>query len=176
MEPGASALWVTRGAISQHHEEPGTMLFKNRIARALVAGLSLIGAATIQAQTTATGEPKVLAGSVTIKSTQVAFLISGKAGGGTLKFQGKEYAFTIGGLGIGGIGVQKIDAEGKVYNLTDVAKFPGTYVQARAGATVGQGKGAMSLSNQHGVIMELRFGGEGIALSVGADGMIVSMK
>ena len=91
-------------------------------------------------------------------------------------FKGKDYAFSIGGLGVGGIGVQTIDAQGIVYNLTDVSKFPGTYVQARAGATLGKGKGVMSLSNGNGVIMELRFKGEGVALSVGADGMIVSMK
>jgi hypothetical protein len=63
-----------------------------------------------------------------------------------------------------------------VYNLTDLSKFSGTYVQARAGATVGTGKGALSLSNQHGVILELASTSEGVALSIGVDGMSVKLK
>ena len=152
------------------------MKVTNRIAVALIAVLSLVGGATAETRKDANGKPMVRSGTVTINSTQVAFLISGKAGGGSLMFKGKEYAFSIDGLGVGGIGVQTIDAQGTVYNLTDVSKFPGTYVQARAGATLGEGKGVMSLSNGNGVIMELRFKGKGVALSVGADGMIVSMK
>ena len=152
------------------------MTLKNFAAGTLLAAIGLLGSAVTGAQTTATGEPKVLSGTVEIHSTQVAFLISGKAGGGVLEYQGGQHKFNIGGLGVGGIGVQKIDAVGAVYNLTELSKFPGAYVQARAGATLGEGKGVMSLSNQHGVIMELRFSGEGVALSVGADGMIVSMK
>ena len=145
------------------------------MALVLAGGLVAAGAVTA-AEKTATGEPKILSGTVEIDSTQIAFLVSGKLGGGVLEFQGKDHAFSIGGLGIGGMGVQKIRAVGAVYNLTDVSKFAGNYVQARAGATLGTGKNVMSLSNQHGVIMELKASTEGVALSVGVDGMIVSMK
>ena len=144
-------------------------------ALVLAGGLVVAGAVTA-AEKTATGEPKILSGSVKIDSTQIAFLVSGKMGGGVLAFQGIDHSFSIGGLGVGGIGVQKLRAVGAVYNLTDVSKFPGTYVQARAGATLGTGKNVMSLSNQHGVIMELKASTEGVALSVGVDGMIVKMK
>jgi hypothetical protein len=151
------------------------MNFKNLVAVAAAAVLSLC-TSYAGAQTTATGEPKIFAGTVEINSTQLAFIISGSAGGGTLEFQGKEYKFSIGGLGVGGVGVKSLNAVGAVYNLTDVSKFPGSFVQARAGATLGRGKGNLALSNNNGVIMELKFSSEGVALSVGADGMIVSMK
>jgi hypothetical protein len=151
------------------------MKYRNWIIGAAAAVLSLCGTYAA-AQTTATGEPKVFSGTVEIKSTQVAFLISGKTGGGVLEFQGREYEFKIGGLGVGGVGVQNIDAVGAVYNLDDISKFPGVYAQARAGATVGKGKGNLSLSNKHGVIMDLKFSGKGVALSLGADGMSVRMK
>ena len=151
------------------------MKSKNLIAVAAAAMLSVC-ASYAGAQTTATGEPKIFAGTVEINSTQIAFLISGETGGGTLEFQGSEYHFNIGGLGVGGIGVQSINAVGAVYNLTDISKFPGTFVQARAGATLGKGKGYLSLSNNNGVIMELKFSSEGVALTLGADGMVVSMK
>ncbi len=149
---------------------------RNLIFAAAAAALSLCGSYAGAAQTTATGEPKVLSGTVEIHSTQIAFIVSGKVGGGVLKFHGGEYFFNIGGLGIGGIGVQQIDAVGAVYNLKDISQFPGAFVEARAGLTVGKGKGYMSLSNQHGVIMDLKFSGTGVAVSLGADGMIVTMK
>ena len=151
------------------------MNFKNLVALTAAAVLSLC-TTYAGAQTTATGEAKVFSGTVEINSTQLAFIISGQAGGGTLEFQGKEYQFSIGGLGIGGVGVSSINAVGAVYNLTDVSKFPGSFVQAHAGVTVGKGKGSLSLSNNNGVIMELKFSSEGVAASVGAGGMIISMK
>ena len=50
-------------------------------------------------------------------------------------------------------------------------------MEARAGATLGnKGKGAMRLSNQHGVILDLKSSSKGAALSLGADGVIISMK
>jgi len=143
----------------------------NLFASAVVA-FALIAAAPAQAQE----KDWVLAGTIEIDSTQIAFIGSGNLGGGVLQFEGKDYQFNIGGLGIGGIGVSTMNAVGAVYNMDDVSKFPGTYVQARAGATLGTGKGAVRLSNQHGVILDLKFSSKGIALSIGADGMIVTMK
>jgi len=152
------------------------MRFKSYLTYAALGAIGLLAGASASAQT-ATGQPKVFAGTVELHSTQIAFIASGSTGGGTLEYQGGEYHFSIGGLGIGGIGVQSINAVGAVYNLTDVSKFAGTYVQARAGITAGSaGGGKMALSNEHGVIMELKFSGKGLALSLGADGMIVSMN
>jgi len=118
----------------------------------------------------------VFAGTVEIDSTQMAFIVSGQAGGGKLEFEGKEYSFDVGGLGVGGIGIHTLSAVGAVYNMDDVSKFPGTYVQARAGVTLGEGVGAMRLSNEHGVILDLKASSKGAALSIGADGMIISMS
>ena len=151
-----------------------------RLVRRLVSLLAIVSFAAVAPamaqQTTATGEPKVLSGTITINSTQLAFIVSGQMGGGVLTYKGKEHAFDIGGLGVGGVGVQKLSAKGQVSNLTDLSKFPGTYGQARAGATVGTGKGALSLSNEHGVILELASTSEGVALSIGVDGMSVKLK
>ncbi len=72
-------------------------------------------------------------GTVEIEQVQIAFLYSGNLGGGRLHYQGKTYKFTIGGLGIGGIGVSKIEATGEVYNLNNLSDFPGAYGQARYG-------------------------------------------
>lgn len=133
----------------------------------------LVGFAPIQVQAE---QEKVFAGTIEINSTQMAFIISGQAGGGVLEFQGKEYKFSIGGLGVGGIGVAKLNAVGAVYNMDDVSKFSGSYVQARAGATLGEGKSSLSLSNKHGVIIDLKSSNKGAALQLGVDGMILTLK
>jgi len=140
-------------------------------------GLLAVSLAFMSAPATAEAEKDwVFAGTIEISSTQIAFIGSGSAGGGTLEFEGKEYPFSIGGLGIGGIGISKISAVGAVYNMDDVSKFAGTYVQARAGVTMGKGKGAMRLSNGNGVILDLKMSSKGLALSLGADGMVITMK
>lgn len=123
-----------------------------------------------------TGCPRYFGGTIEINSTQMAFIISGQAGGGILEYAGEEHEFGIGGLGIGGVGVQKINAIGVVYNLDKLADFNGAYVQGRAGITVGKGKGTIELSNSKCVVIELKSSTEGLALSVGLDGMSVKLK
>jgi hypothetical protein len=107
---------------------------------------------------------------------QIAFIGSGEMGGGTLYFQGRSYPFKLGGLGIGGIGISTIDADGWVYNLYRLQDFNGVYGQARTGWAVGQhGGGEMWLQNSNGVILRLRARREGLSLSLGADGMVVRL-
>jgi len=122
-------------------------------------------------------EQLVRAGSVTISQTRVAFLVSGNAGGGTLHFHGRDYNFAIGGLGIGGIGVTKLEATGTVYNMTDRANFPGVYSQLRTGITIGdQGTGKLWLKNGSGVVLKLQGASKGIGLSLGADAVTINFK
>ena len=42
-------------------------------------------------------------------------------GGGTLEYKGKQYKFTIGGLGFGGIGASSLEASGSVHGVPDAA-------------------------------------------------------
>lgn len=110
-------------------------------------------------------------GTVVISQVQVAFLFSGNIGGGTLTFKGKEYPFTIGGLGYGGIGASKIEASGDVYGLERIEDFSGAYAQGRYGAVASdtQVGGDFWLYNATGVEMRLKSKREGYALSLGAD-------
>ncbi len=119
--------------------------------------------------------PRVFSGTVEINSTQMAFIISGQTGGGILEFEGKEYEFTIGGLGVGGVGIQKINAIGVVYNLDRVEDFEGIWTQARYGVAIGKGSGGIGLNNGN-VIMELKSSLSGVMLSLGLDGMSVKFK
>ena len=68
------------------------------------------------------------------------------------------------------------DATGTVYNLRRLQDFEGVYGQAQVGWAVGeQGKGEMWLQNGNGVYLRLKALREGLALSLGADGMVVRL-
>ena len=58
---------------------------------------------------------KPLSGYVRMTQMQAAYIGSGNAGSGILYYQGSRYPFNVGGLGVGGIGVSKIEPKGEVY-------------------------------------------------------------
>jgi hypothetical protein len=105
---------------------------------------------------------------------QVAFIFSGNLGGGVLTYEGKQHSFTIGGLGVGGIGASSINATGEVYNLHKLEDFPGAYGQARVGYVAGTlSAGDLWLENSKGVRMHLKAERKGLALSLGADAIYI---
>lgn len=121
-------------------------------------------------------EQKKPSGTVTISEYELAYIFNSQLGGGKLNFQGKTYDFKLGGLGIGGIGVSHLSAKGEVYNLTDISQFPGTYGQASVGySATDQGKGHLWLQNENGVVLHLTTSQQGLGLTAGADGVVISM-
>lgn len=133
-----------------------------------VALLVLSGAA-------AKAEDLVRSGTLTIEQVQIAFIGSGNLGGGTLSVGGKNYSFSVGGLGIGGFGVSKMEAYGSVYNLNNINDFAGGYVQARYGIAVGSmSTGQLWLQNTKGVVIELKAKRTGLALSLGGDAVYIN--
>jgi hypothetical protein len=118
----------------------------------------------------------VPSGTVTITQMQIAFIGSGNLGGGKLMFGGRSYPFTIGGLGIGGIGISKIEAQGIVYNLKSLEDFAGAYVQGRYGIAVGnKSTGELWLTNASGVALSLKAKRQGLALSLGGDAIYIDL-
>jgi hypothetical protein len=151
------------------------------------AGLAAsIGAAALLSLGACTGSTKVGPesvagltpdGTVDMKEVQVAYIGSGGGGTGTFYYRGRAHPFTVGGLGVGGIGASTIDASGEVYKLRNIADFPGTYAQGRYGFAFGQASaGDLWLQNEAGVIMHLKAKREGLMLSLGGDAVVISMK
>jgi hypothetical protein len=115
-------------------------------------------------------------GTVDMEQVQAAFIGSGGGGSGTLFFRGRSYPFAVGGLGVGGIGVSTVSAEGEVYKLNSLANFPGAYGQARYGLAFGdKSAGDLWLQNESGVIMHLKAKRTGLMLSLGGDAVVISM-
>lgn len=149
------------------------LIRKRRMHRC--AAIGTLFAALAMAGPGATEEFKK-SGTIRIEQVQIAFIGSGNLGGGTLQFGGKSYDFTIGGLGIGGIGISKITATGTVYNLDELAHFPGAYIQGRAGIAVGEASaGRLWLTNSHDVVLELKADREGLALALGGDAVYIDL-
>jgi len=116
-------------------------------------------------------------GSVRIEQVQAGFIASGEAGSGTLRFRGRSYPITVGGLGIGSIGASRTVASGTVYGLQNVSDFAGAYVQLKEGWAVGnQGRGNVYLRNEKGVTLRLATRRQGLQLSLGADGVLIGFK
>jgi hypothetical protein len=114
-------------------------------------------------------------GSIHFEEWQVMAMLAGNWGHGTLGYNGKTYKFKVTGMGAGGYGVDKLSATGEVYRLKDIADFPGKYSELRGGITLGKGVGGFYIHNDNGVVIKLKTHAEGVALSIGAEGLTIQM-
>jgi hypothetical protein len=123
-------------------------------------------------------EEKTPSGTVVIDETQIMWIVGGDIGGGTLEYQGQSYPFKMDGLKLGGFGVHKLELTGDVYDLEDVADFPGVYAEAEVGFTVADAcKGDFWLQNDKGVKLRLKSPeSQGIALDLGVEGADIRLE
>jgi len=147
-------------------------MFKVRTLSRLVMLVLL----TVCAATAVAADSPKPSAKVSIESKSIAAGIGVTWGEGKLSFKGKDYPFSIDGLTVVDFGISKASATGDVYNLTDVAKFAGTYVAAEAGFTLAGGVGGMVLRNQDGVVMHVRSTSKGAKLQLGPSGLSIKLK
>jgi len=156
--PGAETLWLRRA------------LFP-------IVAAALLSLAACANQSAISLEGKTISGYVRMTQVQAAYIGSGNAGSGVLYYQGGKYPFSVGGLGVGGIGVSKIEAKGDVYGLQHLRDFAGAYVQGRYGFALGTASaGDLWLQNGNGVVMHLVAKRQGLMLSLGGDAVVIQMN
>jgi hypothetical protein len=119
----------------------------------------------------ASSQKEMPSGSIHFEQWQFMAILGGDWGEGSVGFNGKTYKFKVKGIGVGGIGGQKLSATGSVYNMNDISDLEGTYFQARAGLTVVKGRGGLWLKNNKGVTLHIVTKTTGLALSVGMEGL-----
>jgi hypothetical protein len=96
----------------------------------------------------------------------------GGGGNGTVFFNGRSWPFSIGGLGVEGSSIAILRTTGQVYDLQDLAKFPGNYWKApSAGAAPG-----LWLRNEHGTLMRIAAPPGGRLPDIGLDGVRVILQ
>jgi hypothetical protein len=163
---------IGRAAMAEHPTRRGALLgLLGAAGTVLAGGCTSRGAVGPEAVAGKTPD-----GTVELSEVQVAYIGSGSSGRGVLHHRGRRYPFSIAGLGVGGMGASTIEASGEVYDLPDVARFPGTYGQARYGFALGSMSGGdLWMQNEAGVIMRLKARREGLMLSLGGDAMLVAM-
>jgi len=76
-------------------------------------------------------------------------------GRGTLTYKGKDYPVSVSGLSLVKVGISKVTASGRVYNLKSLRDFDGNYTAVGAGVTLAGGGSAVSMKNQNGVRVDL---------------------
>jgi hypothetical protein len=147
------------------------MLNFPRLTAAALLGAVLSVGALAQA-----AEDKKPDGTVTIDETQFGLIVGGSTGGGVLTYRGKQHPFKLSGISLGAnVGMSRMDASGEVYNLTDLAQFPGTYTKLDANVALGGGVGGLRLKNENGVIMRLESRTQGLQINVGVSGVKVTL-
>jgi hypothetical protein len=97
-------------------------------------------------------------------------------GEGTLTFKGKHYPFKIQGLSINDIGISKVNATGKVFDLKNIEDFSGTYNAGGSEATMGEGVGAIMMKNEKGVSIQIIVLSEGARIKLSVGGVEMKLK
>lgn len=125
-------------------------------------------------------EPKLeKAGTVQLEEFEAGIGLNDVVWGkGTVEALGQKKRFRLSGIGAGGVGGAKISAEGTVYNLKDLGLFTGVYSEADAGVAAGKDSKstAIWLRNTNGVVLELRGKQTGLAITGGANGVLIQFE
>jgi len=157
---------------------PGSALTRRSAVRQLgaAAALPLLAAPMLLRPQPAWAAAERAVGTVTLHQVDVALLLNAGWGGGTLHFHG-QHPFKVKGLGVGGIGISKLEAYGNVFRLKQLSDFAGVYGQVQAGAVAGDAQlhGGLWMQNPAGVQIHLVPRRQGVALSLGADGVLISL-
>ncbi len=114
---------------------------------------------------------------VTLEIIKAGFIVGGSGGTGTLRFKGKSYPLTLGGVSLGAtIGVSKAELIGDVFNLKRPEDIEGTYTATGAGYAVAGGEKIADLKNSKGVQLKVKGRQVGLELSLDLSGMEMRLK
>jgi hypothetical protein len=138
------------------------------VAAALLAAATLLGAST---ESRAQGT-----GSVRLHIVTAGFILGLGGGSGVLIFHGHRYPLSIGGVGIGSLGISAVDLVGTASHLRRPSDIAGTYGAAGAGATFVVGGQAATLQNEKGVVLRVQGPQVGFQVSLGLAGMTIGLQ
>jgi hypothetical protein len=113
---------------------------------------------------------------VQLSASSVSAGVGMSWGNGTLTYNGKQYNFKVDGLSVGSVGIHNASAQGKVFNLKNLADFSGNYMAVAAGMTVGGGAGATTMKNEKGVMLDLLSTSQGVDFTLGTQGVKITLQ
>lgn len=113
---------------------------------------------------------------VTMQSTSIAAGLGISWGDGNLLFEGRNHRFSVKGLSLIDLGVSRSSAEGHVRNLHELSDFEGHYLAVEAGVAAGVGASALTMRNEHGVVITLLSDLQGVQLTLGTEGFSIALE
>jgi hypothetical protein len=134
---------------------------------AALAAISLAATTPSRAQSTC---------SIRLHIVKAGFIVGAGGGSGTLVCHGRAYRLSVGGIGLGSLGIAAADLAGTASNVHNPASVAGTYGAAGAGVTFVGGGQVATLQNQNGVVLHLSGGQVGFQVSLGLAGMTLAMR
>src|SRR5215470_14318904 len=144
------------------------------LIRAIKIGSTVMAAAIILLSTLSLSHAQT--GSIRLNVGKAGFIVGIGGGSGTLRFQGRDYPVSVGGISVGTIGVAGADLVGRVYNLRRAADIAGTYTAVSGGIAVAGGAKIARLQNANGVVMELQGAQVGLEVSFSLSGMTLALR
>jgi hypothetical protein len=136
-------------------------------AMALVAAVTLVAAST---------PSSAQVGHVRLHIVKAGFIIGVGGGSGVLYYEGHAYRLSVGGIGLGSLGVAAVNLVGTASNLHNPGDIVGTYGGGGAGAAFVGGGQVATLQNERGVVLTLHGVQAGFQVSLGLGGMTISMR
>lgn len=115
-------------------------------------------------------------GTVHLHFLKGGWFIGGQAGNGTLRFRGRIYPLSIGGVSFGlTFGGSETELYGRVSNIRRPSDIAGVYTAIGAGGAIGAGARTIELRNANGAILSLRGRTAGLALDFDLSGMTIAI-
>jgi len=146
-----------------------------RFRAALIAAIAFAfaGASSVAVTTPALAD----GGTISFSVIKGGWFVGASAGRGVLRFHGRIYPISIGGISAGLVfGGSQTTFRGTVSHINSPYDVAGVYAAAGAGGAIGVGGQAIVLQNEKGAILTLS--GLQIGLQVNADlsGLAISVK
>jgi len=113
---------------------------------------------------------------VRLNIVKAGFIIGVGGGSGTLTCHGQRYRLSVGGVGIGSLGLAAVDLVGTAANVHRPSDVAGTYGAAGAGATFIAGGQVATLQNGNGVVLSLGGVQAGFQVSLSLGGMTLALQ
>jgi len=116
-------------------------------------------------------------GTVTLTIYKAGWIIGGSGGNGTLRFHGRRYSLSAGGLDYGLVfGGSKTVLHGRVSHIRRPSDVAGVYGAAGAGLALGTGARAIVLTNQKGAVLELTGEQVGLMANLDLSGLAITLN
>lgn len=146
------------------------MTLSRRLRTGLIALTAVVGATLSTA---------AVAGSGTVSLTiyKAGWFIGGSGGEGVLRYKGRSYPLSIGGLSAGLVfGAAKTTFHGRVSHINRPSDVAGVYGAVGAGAAAVKGVGAIVLRNDKGAVLELTGSQVGLIANADLSGLALSLR